>query len=396
MKTSLAAPSAIVAGGLLFSWLWFFHSSCFSQTSKHEPVRTPRVQMAILLDTSNSMDGLINQARAQLWAIVNEFTKTKLGGKMPTVEVALYEYGNDRLPPQEGFVRLVVPLTSDLDKVSEALFALTTDGGQEFCGRVIDCAVRQLTWGDAKEDLKCIFIAGNEPFTQGDVDYQKACQAAAAQGITVSTIFCGSHEEGIRTEWQRAAQLADGSYLSIDQDQAVSTLSAPQDQELARLGAELSKTYIPYGAAEKRAEHAGRQVAQDANAAKAAVAAAASRAAFKASGLYRNADWDLVDAVQQGHVRLEALPADQLPEPLQGMTVAGRKAYVEQMAQQRRQIQERVKSLSAARNLYLAEQQQRLAREAAASARPGAPAPAPAASFERAVIDAVRRQVEGK
>ncbi|MBK7866845.1 MAG: hypothetical protein IPJ75_07570 [Ignavibacteriales bacterium] len=28
--------------------------------------------MAILLDTSNSMDGLINQARQELWRIVNE------------------------------------------------------------------------------------------------------------------------------------------------------------------------------------------------------------------------------------------------------------------------------------------------------------------------------------
>jgi len=31
----------------------------------------PLIQIALLLDTSNSMDGLINQARSQLWAIVN-------------------------------------------------------------------------------------------------------------------------------------------------------------------------------------------------------------------------------------------------------------------------------------------------------------------------------------
>ena len=33
----------------------------------------PVVQLAILLDTSNSMDGLIAQAKTQLWNIVNEF-----------------------------------------------------------------------------------------------------------------------------------------------------------------------------------------------------------------------------------------------------------------------------------------------------------------------------------
>ena len=34
----------------------------------------PVVQLAILLDTSNSMDGLIDQARSQLWKVVNEFS----------------------------------------------------------------------------------------------------------------------------------------------------------------------------------------------------------------------------------------------------------------------------------------------------------------------------------
>ncbi len=37
----------------------------------------PLVQIAILLDTSGSMSGLINQARAQLWSIVNEFIFAK-------------------------------------------------------------------------------------------------------------------------------------------------------------------------------------------------------------------------------------------------------------------------------------------------------------------------------
>ena len=74
-----------------------------SWTSAREPADTPprknrqkpRVQLALLLDTSNSMDGLIDQAKTQLWKIVGEFAKTKLAGKSPKLEVALYEYGND-------------------------------------------------------------------------------------------------------------------------------------------------------------------------------------------------------------------------------------------------------------------------------------------------------------
>jgi len=138
------------------------------------PDARPTAQLALLLDTSNSMDGLINQAKTQLWNIVGEFTKTKLGDQVPKLQVALYEYGNDGLPATEGYLRQVVPLTEDLDKISEALFALKTDGGEEYCGRVILTATKQLDWSQAKRDLRCMFIAGNEPFSQGEVDYQTA------------------------------------------------------------------------------------------------------------------------------------------------------------------------------------------------------------------------------
>ena len=41
------------------------------------------IQLAILLDTSNSMDGLINQAKSELWKIVNELALAKKNGKSP-------------------------------------------------------------------------------------------------------------------------------------------------------------------------------------------------------------------------------------------------------------------------------------------------------------------------
>ena len=40
--------------------------------------RQQPIALAILLDTSNSMDGLIEQAKSQLWKICNEFIKAKL------------------------------------------------------------------------------------------------------------------------------------------------------------------------------------------------------------------------------------------------------------------------------------------------------------------------------
>ena len=84
----------------------------------------PVVQIAILLDTSNSMDGLIDQARTQLWRIVNEFGRAKRDGRAPQLQVALYEYGKSTLPAEQGYLRMIAPFTTDLDQLSEELFAL--------------------------------------------------------------------------------------------------------------------------------------------------------------------------------------------------------------------------------------------------------------------------------
>ena len=51
--------------------------------------KKPLVQMAILLDTSGSMQGLIEQAKTQLWKIVNEMALAKRGGESPRLEVGL-------------------------------------------------------------------------------------------------------------------------------------------------------------------------------------------------------------------------------------------------------------------------------------------------------------------
>src|SRR6187402_743198 len=58
-----------------------------------------KIQVALLLDTSNSMDGLIEQAKSRLWNIVNTLTTLKYHGKTPDIEIGLYEYGNDGLSP---------------------------------------------------------------------------------------------------------------------------------------------------------------------------------------------------------------------------------------------------------------------------------------------------------
>ena len=189
-------------------------------------------KVALLLDTSSSMDGLINQAKAQLWEIINELSHAKCEGKTPKLEIALYEYGNSRLSSKEGYIRQVLQFTSDLDAISEQLFSLTTNGGSEFCGQVIQTSLNELEWGDNKRDLKMIFIAGNEPFTQGKLNYKDAITNAKENDITVNTIFCGNYDQGVSGMWQDGAAYGGGDYMTINHNKNIVHIVTPYDNDI--------------------------------------------------------------------------------------------------------------------------------------------------------------------
>jgi hypothetical protein len=316
----------------------------------------PLVQLALLLDTSNSMDGLIAQAKTQLWQIVNEFIDAKQEGKAPRVEVALYEYGNDGLPAEKGYVRQVTPLTVDLDKISESLFALKTNGGSEYCGWVIRDAVKDLAWNDSSKVYKALFVAGNEPFDQGPVKYNDSCKSAVERGIIVNTIHCGDQSAGISGKWKDGAALADGKFMTIDTNAQLAHVTAPQDKEIADLNTRLNTTYIAYGRA--GAEGKRRQDAQDDNAASAPAAptVTAQRAKTKASANYSNSAWDFLDAVKEKKIDLATAKDEQLPEELRKIAPEKRTEFVAAKQKEREEVQARLRELTADRDKYVAAQ----------------------------------------
>jgi hypothetical protein len=325
-----------------------------------DPAATePVVRIALLLDTSNSMDGLISQAKRHLWSVVNTFAAARYDGQTPRLEVALFEYGNDRLPAHQGYIRCVLPLTHDLDMVSQKLFELTTNGGSEYCGQVIDTAVRTLNWDDDEQDgarsYRAVFIAGNEPFTQGPIHFRSACEAASRRGVRVNTIHCGGYDVGVAGAWQLGAQAGGGSYLNIDQDRVEPIIHAPQDEKLWKLNQQLNETYLWYG--QLGAAAATNQVAQDSNAQAMAPSAMAQRVAAKSGTLYEQADRDLVDAVRADDAALEAVAEAELPEPMREMTPEQRQVHVQEQAAKRAEIQAQIAELTQQREAFIARQQ---------------------------------------
>lgn len=315
----------------------------------------PRIQVALLLDTSNSMDGLINQAKSQLWNIVKELAKADVGGKTPRFEVALYEYGNDNLSVTKNYVRQVLPFTTDLDRVSEELNRLKTNGGEEYCGAAIRDSLQELEWSKRDNDMMAVFIAGNEPFDQGGVSFKESCAAARQKNVVVNTIFCGPKAEGQRTQWEAGASLAAGRFFCIDSDRTVAEVSTPYDQDLAQLSTKLNSTYIAYG--DDAGVGQARQMAADSAAPPGASGGyVASRAQAKATASYSNESWDLVDAEKKGKVKLENVKPEALPAELRDKSVAERKEYVAGKAAERSKIQEEIRKTGEKRDKFLEEQ----------------------------------------
>lgn len=353
------AGAGLTMPGLLARSMGHNHSHPHHHHQDHGPsttvpASTARIQLAILLDTSSSMSGLIHQAREQLWSIVNTFSDCHVDDGDPTLEVSLFEYGNSNLSESNGYIRQITPFTRDLDLLSEQLFSLTTNGGSEHCGEVIEEALHHLVWNPSKRTYRAIFIAGNEPFTQGSVPWNQSCRRASDKQIIVNTIFCGDHQQGIQTSWKDGAMMTDGSYLSIDHNHKSSYVKAPQDDRISTLSQQLNDTYIHYG--HRGQANKDRQMRQDKLSKETSLNSYLDRALSKSSRNYMNSGWDLVDASEQEEgmpVLNDALRQTLAPE-LQKKSDVELKAHVEAMSEKRKKIQEEIQALQSQRMTWLA------------------------------------------
>jgi hypothetical protein len=336
------------------------------------------MQVVLLLDTSNSMDGLIEQAKSQLWSILVALSQTRKKGDAPKLEMALYEYGNDGLASRSGYVRQVLSFTNDMDEVSAALFELSTNGGQEYCGEVIQQSLNDLKWSTHKEAVRMIFIAGNEGFNQGNTPYGTACADAKEKDIIVNTIYCGNCEEGEQLFWKDGAVLTGGHYNCMDHNQRTVYIETPYDQQIAKLNLELNDTYIPYGAQGNAKRQL--QMEQDSNADQYGKANYANRAAFKASSNYKNTSWDLVDAYEEDPSVVEE--AEALPEKLSGKSAPELKEHIEKVKAERAKIKQEMQKIGEKRAAYIKTERAKTQEDTS--------------SLEDSVLEAIRAQAAAK
>ena len=313
-----------------------------------------KVQLVILFDTSNSMDGLIDQAKSRIWTIVNEASGLKYNGETPSLEIAMYDYGNDGLPASSNYIRQQTPFTTNLDVVSEKLFSLKTNGGSEYCGAVIQKSLNDLAWSNDPKDLRLIYIAGNEPFNQGPVNYKEVCSQATSKGVFVNTIYCGDALQGIREFWKDGANCSNGEYFNINSNQKVVYIETPYDDEINQQNNKLNGTYIGYGSTSTY--YLSNQITQDNNAAVQSKSVVSERALVKSKkSAYKNVEWDAVDAMEADSTFLTKVKEDDLPKELKGKSKEDQEKYIKEKAEERDKIQTEIGRLGKEREKFIQE-----------------------------------------
>jgi Mg-chelatase subunit ChlD len=357
MKTKLIATTLILATTGAVAFYPFLSSSARNPQSVQPPVATAqKIEAVFVLDTTGSMGGLIETAKQKIWSIATTLAQAE---QAPEIRMGLVAY-RDR---GDAYITEVVDLSTDLDTMYGRLMQFAADGGgdtPESVNQALDDAVNRISWSQDPSSYQVIFLVGDAPphlDYQAEVQYPEIVRAATAKGIIVNTIQCGEMPQTV-APWTEIARLGNGRYLKVGQAGDAFAVTTPYDDEIAQLSAELDGTRLFYGDTEQMAVLGAKVAATDHLREAAAAPVQARRAVFNATESGQKnlfGDQDLVEDVTKGEVSLDAVPEEELPETLRELDRAGQEQVIEELAERRSELKNRIDALAQVRADYIDE-----------------------------------------
>ena len=339
----------------------------------------PRIEVCFVLDTTGSMGGLIEGAKQKIWSIANEMISAK-----PTPELKLGLIGyRDR---GDEYVVKSFLLTDDIDSIYGHLRDFKAEGGgdePESVNEALAEAIEKMPWSQDRKVLKIIFLVGDAPPHLDYADapkYPELCRIAAKKDLIVNTVQCGNLAETTPI-WKEIAKLSEGSYSAIAQSGGVAVIATPLDDELARLNRKIGTTLIPYGDAALQREVAAKQAFAES----APASAAADRLSYNAkTGKAVQGRGELLDALANKEVKLDAIDKKDLPKEFQKLTKQEMETRIAKTRAERDSLQKEVQNLSKKRDAYVEAENKRLAEAGKGD------------GFDEKVAETIHQQAERK
>jgi Mg-chelatase subunit ChlD len=350
----------------------------------------PTIELVFVIDTTGSMGGLIEGAKQKIWGIVNEVMKSS---SKPEIRMGLVAYRDHG----DAYITQVLPVTRDLDMVYGTLMAYKAEGGgdtPEDVRRALADGVHKVGWSQRSPSVvQILFLVGDAPphDDYGDEpDTIASASEAVKAGIIVNTIQCGNLP-GTADVWKRICRSGEGQYFAIAQDGGVVSIPTPFDADLAKLGTKVGATYYAYGramggmsgAAIRASKALAQKDTEERLALSAPKAAQADRAINKAINAAAYDENDLVQAIENGTVKLHTLSKDELPDELQKLSADERRKVVADKIEERKKIRKQILELSKKRDAFILEERK---RQLAKSPN----------GFDQAVSEALKKQINRK
>jgi len=325
-------------------------------SSPIEPVRPPEAQagrkidVVFAIDTTESMQGLIDGAKRKVWSIASHIREAN---PQASIRVGLVAY---RDVEESDYVTRDFQLTTDLDAMFVELSGYSAAGGgdipEDVAAGLYD-AVYKMQWRD--DAKKLIFLVGDAPpIARGDVPtFDVIAREAASRNIIIDTIQCDNETPGTTEAWQQIAMLGHGEFSKIGGDGGVRQVATPYDQKMAELSNEIDSTAVILGG-DRRKLYEGKMAAAKA----APMEAQADRAGYygaMGSAAPRD-DGDAVSAVATGRASVEGMPAADLPPEMQHLSKDELKAEITRRADKRKAIEKEIDDLQKKRGEYLRDQ----------------------------------------
>jgi hypothetical protein len=310
----------------------------------------PTIEVVFVLDTTGSMGGLLEGAKAKIWAIASRIVQ---GRPTPRLRVGLVGYRD----LDDAYVTRVHPLREDLDAVYADLRSFRAEGGgdtPEHVARGLRHAVESMQWSTGEDVLKVVYLVGDAPPHAYENEPSAAhwTRAARRRGIVVNTVRCGTSNR-TQASFRKLAQVGGGLYFAVAQDGGVAAVTTPFDDEIRRLEREAGALALVGGRAPaRRASRAKKEAFAGLSA-----EATADRSAYHAAAGAAPRRWAADDAVDLAAEpeALERLQDHELPAELKPLSAAERRARVEERARRRAEIDQRLRRLTAERRAHLEE-----------------------------------------
>ena len=309
------------------------------------------IDVVFAVDTTGSMERLIDGAKRTVWSIATHIRQTDPNANLRIGLVAYRDVGED-------YVTRPFALTGDLDAVYAELSTYDASGGgdapEDVAAGLRDALAMRWRAG-AK---KLIFVVGDAPPAPRDDarPYDVLAREAGTSGIIVNAIRCGG-DPTTAVAFQQLASLGGGEFSTIAQDGGVHQVATPYDARMGELSASIDRTAVIAGDDSARAAYEGKMAAAEA----APAAAKADRASYymkKAraakGGADVRADADLVGAYATGKLDMAKVAPGALPQGLRDKSAPEIKAELERRAAERAAAQKEMAELARKRDEYLA------------------------------------------